>query len=121
MARITDINLSHGFSGSNVLLIINITIEFQAHETSSNWSLLMTVIPNNQRPDDDEELYTFGRSFQSTDIIQTITFTETISKREVESQWQRQKIYLNVAVIPLQEASSFISATAKTNLILIRV
>jgi hypothetical protein len=113
MAQFLSASLAHSLSGSNVLFRVDARIRFQAHELNTWWFFSMTFKEEDTFFDD--KLRSVNRSFLAASLEQDISFSESIPKSTVDTEWGKEEVYADLQVVPLQAPPPFLIDSARTN------
>jgi hypothetical protein len=119
MAAFQSASLSHALSGSNVLFRVDARIRFQPHELNTAWFLSMTFKEEDTFSDD--RLRSVNRTFQATQLEQNVSFSESIPKSTVNTEWGNEEVYAELQVVPLQAPPPFGIDAATTNVTTVKV
>jgi hypothetical protein len=113
MAAFLSASLTHSTSGSNVQFRVDARIKFQSHELNTWWFLSMTFKEEDTFRDD--KLRSVNRSFLASRAEQDVSFSESIAKSTVDTEWGSEEVYADLQVVPLEAPPAFEIDTAKTN------
>lgn len=113
MAAFLSASLSHSTSGSNVLFRVDARVRFQPHELNSWWFMSMSFKEEDTFRDD--KLRSVNRSFLAAALEQNVSFSESIAKSTVDTEWGEEEVYADLQVVPLQAPPPFVIDSARTN------